>query len=110
MCLPGRFEPPLHQRPRRAGSRFGKYSLLSHNTVAPPVWKWANDSNNAMAQIEDRAGLGGKFRIARKCSAPMLPRENGIATQPTTEYRIVEKTGSFTITIPTRDGWWQALS
>jgi hypothetical protein len=37
---------------------------------------------NAMVQIEDRAGLGGKIGITRKDPASMLPRSKGIATEP----------------------------
>ncbi len=38
---------------------------------------------NAMVQIEDRAGLGGKIGISREDPASMLPRAKGIATEPT---------------------------
>jgi len=37
---------------------------------------------DAMVQIEDRAGLGGKIGITGKDPASMLPRAKGIATEP----------------------------
>lgn len=37
---------------------------------------------NAMVQIEDGAGFGGEIGITRKDPASMLPRPQGIATEP----------------------------